>query len=356
MEKNISYASSLPGRYIDIEGEGQFLYFSGTAYLGISRTPRFLQALTEGISRYGSHFGGSRRSNIQFAIIEEAEHELAKIAGVERALTLSSGSLAGQMVSHYFERKGRLLLAPGTHPALWTPANRPQTGDYENWVESLPAQMAAAGMPEALFLNSLDPLYARRYNLEWLGSFLDRYPDILIIIDDSHGWGVMGKGGRSAWEDIPERHFSRVMVVSSLGKAYGMPGGMVTGSAKVLQEIFDSPFFGGASPMSLAYYHAFLQCLDVFPKQLKTLQMRIDTLESEPLMSEIFSHIQGHPVFYTTQEGLAAYLHKHKILISSFSYPGPSDPLVNRVVVNSLHEQADLELLIAALKNWKMNQ
>lgn len=356
MDKNIAYTTSLPGRHIEIEGEGQFLYFSGTGYLGISRNPDFLQALSEGISRYGSHFGGSRRSNIQFAIIEEAEYELAKIAGVERAVTFSSGSLAGQMVSHYFGHKGRLLLAPGTHPALWTPANRPQTGNFEDWVEDLPARMVASDAPQALFLNSLDPLYASRYNLGWLGSFMDCYPDVLIILDDSHGWGVMGKGGRSVWDAIPEKHYPKVVVVSSLGKAYGMPGGMLTGSAEVLQEIFNSPFFGGASPMSLAYYHAFIQCRDLFPLQLEKLQTLIGILESEPLITDIFRHIEGHPVFYTTQEDIAAYLYKQKILISSFRYPGPSDPLINRVVVNSLHEQADLELLIASLYSWKMNQ
>lgn len=352
MTKDIFYTHSLPGRHIDIASEGRFLYFSGTAYLGISKNADFLSALTEGIQRFGSHFGGSRRSNIQFGLIDEAEAFLAGKAGVDRALTMSSGSLAGQMISHYFESKGKLLLAPGTHPALWTPANRPRSGDYGEWVSQLPVQMESNDRPVALLLNSLDPLFARSYDLEWMGDFLDNYPEITIIIDDSHGWGVMGEGGRSAWESVPLRHYSRVVVLSSLGKAYGMPGGLVTGASEVLQDIYDSPFFGGASPMSLAYFFALLQCRDLFSRELEVLRARISLMEKSSLVAKLFTHIPGHPVFYTVFEDLAAYLHKSGLLISSFRYPGPRDPLINRVVVNSLHEPEDIKLLFEILENF----
>ncbi|MDP4998611.1 MAG: aminotransferase class I/II-fold pyridoxal phosphate-dependent enzyme, partial [Saprospiraceae bacterium] len=347
-----SFAASLPGRHIDIAGEGQYLYFSGTAYLGISSNPEFLDALKVGIGRYGSHFGGSRRSNIQFDVIMEAEEVLAAMAGVEKVLTLSSGSLAGQMVSHYFEQRGRLALAPGTHPALWTPSNRPLSGDFDAWVKLLPSMMEGAQAPQALFLNSIDPLYARQYDLSWLDTFLDSWPEIQIIIDDSHGWGILGEHGRSVWELIPVRHRSKILVVSSLGKAFGMPGGMISGSSEMLTPIYNSPFFGGASPMSLPYFYAFLRCQNLFSQERETLRRLLASMENVPLVQQFFTQIKQHPVFYAQEAGLAAYLYKQKILISSFSYPGPSDPLVNRVVVNSLHKPEDLALLFEVLEAY----
>lgn len=347
-----SFAASLPGRYIDIAGEGQYLYFSGTAYLGISSNPEFLDALKVGIGRYGSHFGGSRRSNIQFDLIVEAEEVLATMAGVEKVLTLSSGSLAGQMVSHYFEQQGRLALAPGTHPALWTPSNRPLAGDFDAWVALLPSMMKTDQPPQALFLNSIDPLYARQYDLSWLDNFLDSWPEMQIIIDDSHGWGILGELGRSAWELIPVRHRPKVVVVSSLGKAFGMPGGMISGSSDMLIPIYNSPFFGGASPMSLPYFHAFLRCQDIFSKERETLRRLLARMQGAPIVQQLFTQIKNHPVFYTRETNLAAYLYKQKVLISSFSYPEPSDPLVNRVVVNSLHKPEDLAILFEVLQAY----
>ncbi len=356
MDSGISFTRAIPGRHIDIEGVGKFLYFSGTAYLGISSNPEFLEALTAGIGQYGSHFGGSRRSNIQFDLIHEAETVLAAMAGVERVLTLSSGSLAGQMVSHYFEQQGRLALAPGTHPALWTPANRPLTGQFDTWVSMLPQLMQEKYPPQALLLNAIDPLYARLFDFSWMDNFLTTWPEIKIIIDDSHGWGILGNAGRSALERIPSHHRNRILVVSSLGKAFGMPGGMIAGSTEMLESIYNSPFFGGASPMSLAYFYAFLHCRDLFAKERETLRDRLAMIESIPLVPKLFTQIKDHPVFYTKDAHLAAYLYKQKILISSFSYPGPSDPPVNRVVVNSLHKAEDIALLFEVLQAYTTSE
>jgi 8-amino-7-oxononanoate synthase len=52
----------LPGRTLDLAGK-EYLYFSGTAYLDISRNKQFQERLREAISRYGTNYSGSRNSN-----------------------------------------------------------------------------------------------------------------------------------------------------------------------------------------------------------------------------------------------------------------------------------------------------
>ena len=90
------HLSELPGRTVQIAGE-PWLYFSGTGYLGAGWNPDLQRLVLEGMQQYGLHFGGSRLSNIRLDIFEETETFLANYTGAEKALLLSSGTLAGQL-------------------------------------------------------------------------------------------------------------------------------------------------------------------------------------------------------------------------------------------------------------------
>ena len=116
--------NTLPGRSIQIEGK-EWLYFSGTSYLGISQNKAFQNWVIEGLQKYGTHYGGSRLSNWQLGLFEQVETQLAALSGSEAALVVSSGTLAGQLVSKYFSTIGKNIFTPNTHPALWISPNEP---------------------------------------------------------------------------------------------------------------------------------------------------------------------------------------------------------------------------------------
>ena len=84
----------LPSRTLQYQGE-DYLFFSGTSYLGMGHQAAFREALFEGIARYGTIFSASRNNNLQLAIYEQAENFLAEWTGTEAALTVTSGLLAG---------------------------------------------------------------------------------------------------------------------------------------------------------------------------------------------------------------------------------------------------------------------
>ena len=108
---------TLPGRTATIDGE-EWLYASGTSYLGMVQDEAFRGLFLKGVDRYGLHYGGSRRAAIQIDIFEEAEEYLARLTGTQAALIVSSGTLAGQLAAYALREADRQWIAPETHPAL----------------------------------------------------------------------------------------------------------------------------------------------------------------------------------------------------------------------------------------------
>lgn len=335
-----------PGRTVRLH-DLDYLYFSGTAYLGLSQHPLFKAQLKEGIDRYGANFGGSRRSNLQFEIFEEGENALANWTGAPSALLFSSGTLAGQLLQRLLATKGLVRYAPGTHPALWGFANLPNIS-YADWVTQISLELSHRKQPYVLFANAVDPLRVQRYDFDWLQQ-IPEGPKVYLAIDDSHGLGILGEQGVGAYAALKTPPWVEVAVVASLGKALSLPAGVVLGEKSLIQACWESPFFGGASPMPPAYLYAFLQSRDLQKALLKKLRKLIRLFAENTKALGLFESIPDYPVFFTTHNELAIRLLKQQILISSFPYPGPTDDCITRVVINALHEQHDIETLVQSL-------
>jgi 7-keto-8-aminopelargonate synthetase-like enzyme len=339
------------GRIVQANGK-EYLYFSGTSYLGLAHHKTFRELLLEGLSRYGCNFGGSRRSKLQFPVIEEAERVLAQWIGTESALTASSGTMAGQLVVKTLRSLGHpLFFAPGIHPALNAPAHHFQ-GTYSAWVESLPdlSRQAWPVVP-VLALSSIDVLHARRYELNWMEALPSEVP-LIILIDDSHGLGVWGENGAGVFPELPQKENITYIVVASLAKACGIPGGVIACDQSFRKFFWDHPFFGGASPVVPAYLHAFVKAQDLLAQQLQRLHSNIRYFHAKIRAADHFRFLPDYPVFYTQEDGLADYLSEKNILISSFPYPGPEDPVITRIVLSASHLEGDLEELVNQLKSY----
>ena len=89
---------SLPGRTVTLDSGEDFLWFSGTDYLGMGSNEAFGAYLAEGFARYGTHYGSSRNGSLRLAVYEDAEESLATYADAPAALVVSSGMWAGQLV------------------------------------------------------------------------------------------------------------------------------------------------------------------------------------------------------------------------------------------------------------------
>ncbi|WP_332871446.1 aminotransferase class I/II-fold pyridoxal phosphate-dependent enzyme [Spirosoma rhododendri] len=220
----------LPDRQIRYN-DRDYLFFSGTAYLGMQQLPAFQQHVADALRQYGTAFGSSRNGNLRLGIYEQAEAQLAAMLGApdhqpEMALTLSSGMLAGQvMVDRLRQQSTQLLYAPGAHPALWDgQATQLPNQSFADWSRQIAEQIRAIQTPQpiAILTNSLDAVRSEAYPFDWVHDLPDDRL-ITLVVDDSHGLGLLNDG-RSIWPQLPRRDNLRVVVTGSLAKAMGLPG------------------------------------------------------------------------------------------------------------------------------------
>lgn len=341
----------LPGRTLKI-GQTEWLYFSGTAYLGLAVHPEFQEKVIAGIRKYGLNYGGSRRSNMQLAIFTETEERLADWLGVEAVLTVSSGSLAGQLLIKYLEQDHQCHYSPSVHPALLG-SGQISMGTQTDWIKRISQPTFIPTVKDVFLTSSLDPLHGQAYDFSWLNTLSERGFTHLVV-DDSHGLGVLGTAGTGIRYQLAESPQTETTILSSMGKALGVPGGLIAGKKALIQQLWDSPFFGGASPIIPAYLYAFLESQDLIWAQRKRLLENIKSFESALPKVDYFQQITGHPVFYLKEAGLLPFLEKEQILLSSFHYPSAEDPLVNRIVINAAHTPADLEKITTLI--WKYHR
>ena len=320
----------------------------------MAHNPGFRNNLIACLGTYGTNYSSSRLSNVQLEVYAKAEKYLAGWVGAEAALTVSSGLVAGQLVLKTLAGKGFIIYGPDTHPALWrTPADL-ITGDFASWTESLPENLAAIEESEVVIVsNSLDALRATPYSFSWVAD-LPQNKNYTLIIDDSHGFGVTGKNGAGIYGGLKNNLSGNVqlLVVSSFGKALGIPGGVVLSTQKLMEQVKNQAFYGGGSPVIPAYLGAFMQSEGLYQEARHQLQENICYFTSRLRYLPLFSSFPDYPVFYTIHNDLYEYLLDRGILISHFSYPTPNHPPITRVIINSLHTPADIDLLTQEINNY----
>jgi 8-amino-7-oxononanoate synthase len=376
----------LPSRTAVFDGE-EYLFFSGTSYLGIGHQAEFRAALVEGMNRYGTVFSASRNNNLQLKIYEEAEDFLAHWTSSEKALTVTSGLLAGQLAVNYLKniqnKKGLnslFIYAPSSHPAVWEAPPQyiyKNQSDFESQI--IKTIKKEKNAPIVIVSNAVDMLTCQTFDFSWIAKLPDNQ-DITLLIDDSHGIGVTGENGSGIFKKIKQLAHPniKIIVIASLAKALGIPGGVILSEEKTITAIRNNPLFVGASPIVPAYLYAFLNTQLMYENARKTLSNNIQLFKShlieinsnliknnnqitntkltdpsnfKPQTSNLFkTPMDNYPVFYTPHNDLFDHLFAEKIFISHFAYPKPNDPPITRVVLSALHTEADIEELILRIR------
>ena len=351
--------TSLPGRTVLTE-TGEMLWFSGTAYLGMGHVPAFQQLLREGLSQAGSTWGSSRHNTVRLAVYAEAEGALADFVGAPAALTVSSGMLAGRVVAADFSPQATVFYAPGVHPALWGTDYRPAEEPVGPWWERLPERVAACDADEIVIAtDSVGSPHTGRVPLERLGD-LPADKKVTVVVDDSHGLGIFGEKGAGVYQTLARvikrnaaRPHHKMLVISSLNKALGVPAGAIFSDGKTIDKLRHSPWFGGSSPAVPGAMWALTRAFELYREQhaklLRNTRFFVETL-GETIHH--FCWMPDYPAFTTTAEGFHQFLAENGILTASFPYPTPADPPITRLVVSALHTFGDLELLAQTCRNF----
>ena len=352
----------LPSRTIQIDGKER-LFFSGTSYLGMGHQPDFRAALMEGINRYGTIFSASRNNNLQLKIYDQAEDFIANWTGAEATLTVSSGFAAGQLASQSLGNQ-KFIYAPSAHPAIWRPEHPPQYSfeNYADFAKKIVLLTEQTTEPIVIAANVVDHLYLEFYDFSWVKNLPSDKP-ITLLFDESHGIGItytdpMGflwKGGGifskiKNW--LANKPNITLIVIASLAKAVGIPGGVILSDKKMITDIRQNPLFVGASPIVPAYLFAFLNAQQTYADARSVLSKNIEQfrthIETLPHLGAQF--LPDYPVFFIEKQGIFEHLFRQNIMISSFAYPKPNDPPITRIILSALHTEGDIALLCEKLK------
>ena len=345
------YTDTFPGRQVTVDGR-PYLYFGGTSYLGLQTNPDFQDLFIQNIRKYGTNYGASRRSNLKLAIFDKTEAQLSSLVGSEACATQSSGYLAGQLVAQHFNtREFKSFYAPNLHSALYQKGTIP----FKNFEALLNAikEFKISGRTEipVVFIDSIDSIATSYPDFK----ALQQLPlnEVIVVVDDSHGIGILGENGGGAYQIIKEMAPKELVVCCSLGKGFGIQAGAVFGTKARIDQLVNTDFYGGASPAAPAALATFYEGHDIYGAQRKILKQNLELFLNQVQVLDRFHFIQGHPVFSFENSELADYLKQLGVLITNFKYPNEGGALKSRIVISSAHIKNDIELLAKLLNSYK---
>ncbi|EON75194.1 Aminotransferase, class II [Lunatimonas lonarensis] len=330
----------------------RYLQFAGTSYLGMGSLPEFVALVKEGIDRHGINHGSSRGSNVQLGVYGAFEHFFSNQAGAEDACLVSSGYLSGQLaVDAMLPHTDLWWVSPDAHPAILP---RGKSGDsrqsFDSWAAScVDRAKTLLGQRIAIVANAVDPLAPRVHNFGWLEQ-LPPVNEYTVLIDDSHAFGIVGPGCFGTYRRWNKAQIS-LLVCGSLGKALGLPAGIVLADALWIKRMRDNRIFRSSSPPAPAPLHAFLQGQSLYYRQRTRLEEVVYRVANELETNPFCYTADGFPVVTFSPQHWVESLACHRIVVSSFAYPDPTDTPVNRVVLSAAHLDEDVDYLISRLNS-----
>ncbi len=235
------YKEQTPVGLNEVEIDGRRLLQLGSSnYLGLAQDPRIRQAVTEALERYGTSSTSSRLLTGTRPLHHQLERELADFFEKEAALVFATGYLAnvgalpamvGSKDAVFYDLEVHACLIDGIRLS-GAEAHRFRHNDVEQLAEKL------RGCQAERKLVVVDSLYSLNGDLAPLQRMLevtDR-AGAWIFLDDAHGCGVLGPGGRglAAAEGVS----ARVPVIMGVfSKAFASTGGFVAGSAELIDHL-----------------------------------------------------------------------------------------------------------------------
>jgi 7-keto-8-aminopelargonate synthetase-like enzyme len=224
---------ALDGRTVLLDGR-RHINFGSCSYLGLELDPRMKAAAIDAVNRYGTQFSSSR-SYLQSPQYNELEPLLDEMFGghVLVTPTTSLGHLATLPV--LVESRDAVLLDHQVHASVQMAANqlRVKGATVElirhNNIERLEAMIKRLAPTHQHIWYMADGVYSMFADLApfaELVELLDRYPQLHMYIDDSHGVGWAGKHGRGPALDAMGMH-PRLVAACSLNKSFACAGGAI---------------------------------------------------------------------------------------------------------------------------------
>lgn len=333
-----------PDRIIEIDQE-HFLYFGGTAYLGLPTNAAFQDLVVKNILNWGTTYGSSRAANIQLSAYHNGEKFLASHIGSEQAVTVSSGMLAGKLVIDFIKKQTDCFFHLNEiHHAITIAESLPV---FEN--EQLNNRLLDS-KPEKITIltDGVASFQTKAVDLSFLNE-IPNHKEITLIVDESHSFGILGKNGSGIYSSV-NFPIKRKIMVSSLGKAFGLTGGVIASDTDFISQIKEMETFTSAAGMNPAFVQTISDASKIYTEQHQKLQANLSYIDSVLNKNPNIKFDKNYPLVYLLSKHLVEKLKAEKIIIASFKYSKDAEPL-NRIVVTANHTKEDLDKLIGVLNH-----
>jgi glycine C-acetyltransferase len=355
---HIRTLSSPQGAWLVVDGK-QVLNFCSNNYLGLANHPKLIQAAKQACDKYGVGPGAVRSIAGTMDLHIELEKRLAKFKGVEAAITFQSGfnanlatipALVGKDDVIFSDRLNHASIIDGCRLSgakiIAYEHNNPEALEIAI-KDNLSDYRRALIVTDGVF--SMDGDIAP---LDKIYEVSDRY-DILLMVDDAHGEGVLGKGGRGIVDHFG-LHGKVDVEVGTLSKAFGVVGGVVAGNAAIVEWLHQRgrPFLF-SSAMTVPDTAACLAAVDLLEESTELVDKLWDNAKYFKAEMKKLGFDTGQSQTPITPimlgdaklaQQFSRDLYEAGVFGMAIGYPTvPQGKARIRVMISAAHSQADLD-------------
>jgi 8-amino-7-oxononanoate synthase len=248
----------------------QLISFCSNDYLGLANDPALIDAACAGARNWGVGSGASHLVSGHQAPHEALEQKLAAFTGFPRALLFSTGYMANLGIVPALVGRGDAVFSDKLNHASLIDAiqlSRAESKRYPHAdLAALERLLAASKATRKLILT--DAVFSMDGDLAPLPALLElaeRF-DAWLVIDDAHGFGVLGPQGRGSLAHCALAQSQRVIYMGTLGKAAGASGAFVCAHEAVIEWLLQRArtyiFTTGSSPLIACALLASLELIE----------------------------------------------------------------------------------------------
>ncbi len=284
--RRLRMISGPQGPRVVLDGEPVLLLCSNN-YLGLADHPRVRQAAADAAMRWGVGAGASRLVSGSMTIHRRLEESLAEFKGAEACVLFGSGYLANTGIVAALAQDGVVLSDALNHASIVDGCRlaRAETVVYDHAdVEHLEwALQEAAGRPATIVTDTVFSMDGDVAPLEEICEVARAY-GARVVVDEAHGMGAVGPGGRGLVAELGLEDEVDV-VVGTLGKALGSYGAYACCSRAMAKWLVNSArtliFSTALPPPAVAGALAALELLAQEPRRVDKLQAGAAALRAE---------------------------------------------------------------------------
>ena len=368
--KRLLYIDSPQGPRVTMEGHGEVIVLSSNNYLGLSALPEVVSAGKAALDRFGAGTASVRFICGTFTVHRELEVASARLVGTDASLSFVScwnaneavpGTLLGEndiilsdQLNHASIIDG-LRLAKAITKCQTAVYRHADLGDLEEKLRAAKDRRVRMVITDGVF--SMEGAIAKLPDI----AELCRRHDAVLVVDDSHATGVLGRTGRGTAE-----HFGMVgevdIITSTLGKALGgAAGGFVASTANVcdyLTQRARPQLFSNALPPTVAASAlASIEYLEQHPERVETLRQNARYFR-EQLLAAGFQPLPGETPIIPVLLGetakaieMSTQLLTEGVFVTGFGFPVvPQGQARLRCQISAAHTRDDLDQALRAIR------